>query len=279
MQTENRLGLALLASLEQRFAEDKTLHFKGTARVGLSQLQFLDPIRPIDVKIVKTLKRNFRAGGCLQHEAGFSIPAIIDDTSLSSALTKLHLSAESFKASSAIHPAGFTLPSNLQLDCLHGQHRIRAATEFLPSGDRWWLVDIYKEGIAPVAQWRTLLNIPTGLSKESRQILREGHSYSTNFTDGENFRQIRVCQFNRDRAGEDRCRARITASKEADLNKLLKRGPLISALDSILPMKGLWPAFHFGSMDIFLLPFDEVGSIPISQPLTNSALIAGRLLY
>lgn len=140
------LGLELLASLERNFAENKALNFKGTARVRLSQLLFLDPIRPIDIKIVKALKRDFKAEGCLQHEVDCSIPAIIDDVSLTSALATFNVSAGSFKATSTSHPAKFELPSNLQLKCLHGQHRIIAATEYLPSGDRWWLVDIYGEG-------------------------------------------------------------------------------------------------------------------------------------
>lgn len=39
------LGLQLLASLEKAFAESKALHFKGTVRVRLSQLDFPWPIR------------------------------------------------------------------------------------------------------------------------------------------------------------------------------------------------------------------------------------------
>jgi hypothetical protein len=114
--------------------------------VHLSQLQFLNPIRPIDINIKKALKRDFKAEGCLQHEVNCSIPAIIDDTSLKSALATLNVSAENFKSISTSHPTKFELPGNLKLNCLHGQHRVLAATEYLPHGDRWWLVDIYGEG-------------------------------------------------------------------------------------------------------------------------------------
>lgn len=267
----NRLGLELLASLEQEFAESKIHHLKGTARVRLSQLQFLNPIRPVDLKIVNALKRDFKAEGCLQHEVGFSVPALIDNASLSSALAVLGISAESFKATSAINPAEIEFPNNVKLDCLHGQHRIIAAAEFLPLGDRWWLVDIYGEGQYVQSSVTMLKDL--GLNEEARQIFREGHSYSTNFTDGETFRQLRVSQFNGNRAGEDRCRARITANKERDLNKLLKRALLVNALDSILPMKGHWPHFHLGSMDIFLsIKCDEVRLSRHSLLFTNCVL-------
>lgn len=142
----NHLGLELLASLEQNFAESKILNLTGTARVRLSQLLFLNPIRPIDRKIIDALKRDFKAEGCLQHEIDCSVPAIISDASRTLALEALNVSAERFKATSRNRPAEFELPSNVQLQCLHGQHRIVAATEYLPSGDRWWLVDIYGEG-------------------------------------------------------------------------------------------------------------------------------------
>jgi len=142
----SRLGLELLASLERKFAESKARHLYGTARVRLSQLIFLDPIRPIDIKITTSIKRAFKAEGCLQHEADYSVPAILNHTCLQSALATLAVSLEGFKAALTAKPLIFELPSNLQLQCLHGLHRTHAATEYLPPGDRWWLVDIYSEG-------------------------------------------------------------------------------------------------------------------------------------
>jgi len=132
----NRLGLELLASLEQQFTDSKSLNLKGTARVRLSQLSFPDPIRPIEPEVVKALERDFKAEGCLQQDSNFSLPAIIDDDSLKLALEGLSVSLEHFKASSKLSPAKFELPHNIHLACLHGQHRVIAATEHLPPGDR-----------------------------------------------------------------------------------------------------------------------------------------------
>jgi hypothetical protein len=70
--------------------------------------------------------------------------------------------------------------------------------------------------------------------------------------------------FNHDKAGEDRWRARIPKTKERDLNKLLKRRLLMKALNSIMPIPGLWRSFHFGSLDILLsIKFDEVRKLSI----------------
>lgn len=142
----NGPGLELLASLEQQFVESKTLHLKGKARVRLSQLSFPNPIRPIDPKLVKALKRNFKGEGCLQQDSAFSLPAVIDDNSLALALDELGVGADRFKDDSILCPEKFELPHNIQLACLHGQHRVAAAGELLVSGNKWWLVDIYGQG-------------------------------------------------------------------------------------------------------------------------------------
>jgi len=143
----NRHGLELLASFEQQFSDSKSLHLKGTARVRLSQLSFPNPIRPVEPEVLKTLKRDFKAEGCLQQDSNFSLPAIIDNDSLKLVLEGLQVSLEHFKAASKVSPAKFELPHNVQLACLHGQHRVIAATEHLPPGDRWWLVDLYGQGM------------------------------------------------------------------------------------------------------------------------------------
>jgi hypothetical protein len=53
-----------------------------------------------------------------------------------------------------------------QLQCLHGQHRIRIGSELLPPGDRWWSVDIYLEGeIPPLQLW-----LSTGSNRCRTQI-------------------------------------------------------------------------------------------------------------
>jgi hypothetical protein len=57
--------LELLALLEQKFIKSKTLHLKGKAQVRLLQLSFLNLIRPINPKLIKNLKRNFKGKGCL----------------------------------------------------------------------------------------------------------------------------------------------------------------------------------------------------------------------
>lgn len=37
---------------------------------------------------------------------------------------------------------------HLQIQCLHGQHRLRAGEEFLPPSDQCWPVDLYLNGVS-----------------------------------------------------------------------------------------------------------------------------------
>jgi hypothetical protein len=136
-----------LASLEKEFAEKKALHFRGTARVRTTQLQFLDPFRPIDQKIIDALIRDFGAEGCLQHNKDCSVPAIVTDHEYQQVLSHISLNTEEFKTKSTLQPTLYEIPIHLKLNCLHGQHRIVAANSYLPSGDRWWLVDLFSSGM------------------------------------------------------------------------------------------------------------------------------------
>jgi hypothetical protein len=97
------------------------------------------------------------------------------------------------------------------------------------------------------------------LNDETRHSLLGGHGYSSNFTDGEIFRQMRRCQVSGDELGERRWRSMYTDTKERDVAQLLRRGILLNAFDSLLPIKALWKDFRLGSLHVILnMRIDEV---------------------
>ncbi|KAK6609669.1 hypothetical protein H4I96_03600 [Botrytis cinerea] len=142
----NSLGLRLLASLEKEFAKNKASHYKGTARVRTSQLLFPDPLRPRDEKLIESIKRDFRGEGCLQHERDCSVPAIITDDAYQQILMHFNITSDQLRQNSTTNPTFYEIPHGINLNCLHGQHRILAASSYLPPGDRWWLVDLFGPG-------------------------------------------------------------------------------------------------------------------------------------
>jgi hypothetical protein len=131
----------ILSAREKRILRDKLANFKGTARVAITHLEFPHPSRQIDRKIIEQLLRDFDGEGCRPEEPDHRIPAIIEDSVLQVALEKLSMSADAFKAE-ASKPPILHLENGVMLDCLHGQHRILAAKEHIPTC-RWWTVDLY----------------------------------------------------------------------------------------------------------------------------------------
>jgi hypothetical protein len=132
-----------LTARELRISRDKVAKYKGTAQVPFENLSFPHPYRQIDRRIIERLKRDFEGEGCIKTTN--RIPAVIDDATLSAELQKLDVESDDFRAGSSENPPLFALGS-AKLECLHGQHRILAADEFLDRSKRWWVVDLFDTG-------------------------------------------------------------------------------------------------------------------------------------
>ena len=114
--------------------------------MSIAHLDFPHPCRQINRKVIEQLKRDFEGEGCIKDEQSHRIPAIIEDSILQKGLQKLEISSETFKAVSNDDPPLLHLEQDIKLECLHGQHRVVAAKEFLPAPKRWWIVDLYSTG-------------------------------------------------------------------------------------------------------------------------------------
>ena len=42
-------------------------------------------------------------------------------------------------------PQELKLPPDMQITCLHDQHHLTAAHQFLSSDDKWWIVSLYND--------------------------------------------------------------------------------------------------------------------------------------
>lgn len=142
----NATGPQILVAFEQRVAEDKAAKAIGTARVRIDHLSFPNPIRGKDEKIIRKLERTFAADGCLDDQ--HRIPAVIDDSALQAALLKTGMDIGSLQGASG-QLQNLLFPENMVLECLHGQHRILAASRYLHPDERWWTVDFYRTGEIP----------------------------------------------------------------------------------------------------------------------------------
>jgi hypothetical protein len=127
-------------------SKDKAAKYLGTALVSIAHLTFPHPCRQIDRKVIEQLKRDFEGEGCLNEDISNGVPVMIDNETFHAGLEKLAMTAGDFKAASKTALLRFQLNYGTKLECLHGQHRVLAAKEFLSSARSWWSADLYGTG-------------------------------------------------------------------------------------------------------------------------------------
>ncbi|KAL2049567.1 hypothetical protein ABVK25_010146 [Lepraria finkii] len=215
---------------QTRFA-NRQRHYRGSAKVKLKHLRF-DTSAFLDAKNVTRLTQIFELEGCHRLDLEHRVPATIKENVLQSTLRLSNITTVDLMRRI---PPKLELPTDVELDCLHGKHRIAAAKKFLYlPDDKWWTVDLYADR----------------LSHPLRRDIREDYANSRNFCDGDIFRQIRFCQINQDHAGEGRWWARLSDSKRKDVKQLQRSKelkPLALALDELLPYVGFWPGLRLGT--------------------------------
>ena len=139
---------ALAQAEDDKLEQERRRTYLGTARVRFEALHFRRKgLREPDKKHVEHLKECFRDSGCRPLEKPNHISAVISQEHLDKAIRASGIQHDHLLSN---QPRGFAeleFPPGLQIDCLHGQHRILAAAEVLEPEDKWWAVDLYRTGI------------------------------------------------------------------------------------------------------------------------------------
>lgn len=136
----------LLTDTERRLTVERLLKYQGTAKIDLNQIS-LQPLvsREIDQKNVERLRDIFAKDGCQRLDIRNHVTAVVSKKHLDRACRAAGLTPEELKTCPPQYPR--LLFRGHQIQCLHGQHRLKAAEETLPPSDRWWTVDIYLDGL------------------------------------------------------------------------------------------------------------------------------------
>jgi hypothetical protein len=132
----------------RRIQCEKSAKHIGVARVKLSVLEFPNA-RSLDPKNVERLKNLFRGQrGYKPDDFQNHIPAVIDEATLSEALSGSGLSRQALVSPGPDYPR-LDFPPGVRLECLRGQHRVKAAGETFTSVDIYWVVDLFIAGLSP----------------------------------------------------------------------------------------------------------------------------------
>ncbi|KFZ13857.1 hypothetical protein V501_03496 [Pseudogymnoascus sp. VKM F-4519 (FW-2642)] len=216
---------------DQRLEGEKRLKFKGTAKISLDVLYFKqNQPRQLNLKHVEYLKECFQNEGCHRLPLCRHIPAKIDQWCLDATIKESGVSARQLlstakRAGETTDYPRLIFPSDVQVECLHGRHRIEALkkSRLLPE-DMWWTVDLYL----------------SDLDADLETCLIEEYTKEEKPSDGELYYNIRQYHRQKNYSFKMRWMARLKGVRKKNMTYLLKHEELTDAFDSLLDIPGLW---------------------------------------
>ena len=139
-------------------------------------------------------------------------------------------------------------------DLLAWETRVLAAREFFPPRDQWWNVALYDSSQFQWAEHQSTTLTRIALPPSTYVQLVQEYKNDLHFSDGDIFRYYRQAQ----KADNEQCmrrwEARLSESKLRNLLQIEKahHGRVIQALDTLLPLQGIWQDFHLGAFNRIL---------------------------
>jgi hypothetical protein len=221
---------------------EKSRTFLGAFKIPLSKLRLEDiPQNPRqrDDKNVSNLIETFDLARCkkLQSEQNY-VSALISRTDL----------PQGNRYNAFDEPQYFDPPQ--PLICLEGEHRLKAADKFLAGEERWWVANLYSDGISFGRIPRPQL-MDIDINEQTKTAIREFDPGSAKYFDGDIYRHYRIAALRgeTDRAKEWLARLR---SKEKRKNvsrfERLNMRDVRNGFDDLIPFTGIWIPFDLSHL-------------------------------
>ncbi|KAI9743715.1 MAG: hypothetical protein M1818_003031 [Claussenomyces sp. TS43310] len=127
------------ARRNQDVADTTAKSFIATVKIAIKYLDYSHCGRQYDPAISQRLQSVFASEGCLRFTDTNYVPVLVTSDQLQSILRSSDTSLEALQTE--------TLPEITlvirKLRCLHSQHRLAAALDFLPVSEQWWIANLY----------------------------------------------------------------------------------------------------------------------------------------
>lgn len=140
---------ALFTDAEHQLTAERALKYQGTAKIDLNEITFSSSFtQECDPRNIARLCEVFRKDGCRRLDPRNHVTGVVDKQSLKRA----RQAASVTKQDLLTNPPDRYPHLHFQVGdvkCLHGQHRLKAASDILPPSERWWVVDLYRDGLPP----------------------------------------------------------------------------------------------------------------------------------
>ena len=130
-----------ISSEDLLILKEKARTYRGSFKISLENIELQTTThntRQRDPKNIARLLESFALEGCNRLQPENYISVLVDGVELPSQIEH--------PSSNYNEPPTLTLQGTVL--CLDGHHRIQAAREFLAGEDRWWVADLYLNGIA-----------------------------------------------------------------------------------------------------------------------------------
>ncbi|KAH2144445.1 hypothetical protein KXV68_005350 [Aspergillus fumigatus] len=233
----------MLTDTERQLATERQLKYQGTAKINLTEISLHPSVdRTIDQKNVQRLCHIFLKDGCQRLDIRNHVTAIVSRRHLTRACHDAGLTPEELKSHQRQYP--HLRFSGHPVQCLHGQHRLKAGEETLAPSDQWWIVDLYLDDI----------------SQDLQHALVDEYANERHPTDGEVYRKIRQYQHESNALFQNRWWSRLSPNKAKRLRQLFSQENtfICAGFDALLPIPGLWKGMSLGSLNsVFALKCDE----------------------
>ncbi|KAH2485028.1 hypothetical protein KXW70_006920, partial [Aspergillus fumigatus] len=229
----------MLTDTERQLATERQLKYQGTAKINLTEISLHPSVdRTIDQKNVERLCHIFLKDGCQRLDIRNHVTAIVSRRHLTRACHDAGLTPEELKSHQRQYP--HLRFSGHPVQCLHGQHRLKAGEETLAPSDQWW--------------------ISADISQDLQHALVDEYANERHPTDGEVYRKIRQYQHESNALFQNRWWSRLSPNKAKRLRQLFSQENtfICAGFDALLPIPGLWKGMSLGSLNsVFALKCDE----------------------
>ncbi|MCJ1349136.1 hypothetical protein MMC31_007372 [Peltigera leucophlebia] len=229
----------------QKLQQNGQMGYQGTARIKLEHLQFpWEELKGFDKKNANRLKLVFKTEGkCRREEPQNFISAVIDQDDLNRAMAESEVSAARLLDNREGLAPRLDFPAGFSLNCFDGQDRIRAARDFLPSGDRWWTVQLFTPDT----------------SEDLKLFLSEQYSNEQKPHPGKIYRKVRRYQIQGNTDLELKWTSRLSNHQQICLKRLFLHKEITAAFDALLDIPGLWGGFMLSSLNkVLAMRCDEL---------------------
>ena len=144
---------------DSALASERSRAYRGHAKVQIQHLKFEDDSQmgagALDSKNITRLVQIFELEGCFRLELEHYVPALVNRQALDAVLSEARMNAMDLLQCGEPPTLNVTFP----LVCLHGKHRLHAAGQFLNPNNKWWVVDLYLDGLHRYPPLSTQSNI------------------------------------------------------------------------------------------------------------------------